>query len=120
MKANGIPDCDALRLKIKSRRFFGIGWDNLVLSENKYEDTLLNHTLLSHHTSMYVHMLHIPPLSLNATSVQRTAFLNILKALQENMRQGKVGIPKSLLFKEQLDYDSIKPMDLLFGKEIAE
>jgi hypothetical protein len=101
---------------VQSGQFFGVCWDNLALSVGKKEETELNRKDLQLCTTAYVYPLYIPEPAANASQVEKKIFANIIEAQTQNTTDlGHPGIPRTLILKENPDYDTLKPLDLVLS-----
>jgi hypothetical protein len=119
VKSVSIAEQARMQAIVRSGTFFGLCWDNLALPNNKKETTEMNRGSLDHCTTSYVYELFIPQPGEGCSDVDVQAYQAICTALEENRQRRRIGIPRSLVSKQDPDYNALKRTDFLFGDSMA-
>jgi hypothetical protein len=121
VKAVSLAAQKRMRSVVKAGKFFGVCWDNLALPNNKKETTEMNRGSLDHCTTSYMYELVVPePPQDVHSSTDVEAYNDIIAALEDNSRRKRIGIPRELVNKVNPEYESLRRVDFLFGKNIDE
>jgi len=121
MQAFGMSQRQEMRSLAAAGRPFMMCWDNLVRTEMKEEETLLNRRQLLSMTSGYIQFLHIPPPPATSADPRspdhwmQRAYENIMDCLAGD---DAVSLPKRLLQVHEPNYANLEPFDLLFVQSI--